>query len=101
MDYNCNLLNINKILYDKKGIVAPLCNSCKTGDCTNPIEFVNCSILGCSQKCRVYSRGQNYYFVTQCVGYSSIDESLEEVEDDQNIIEDIEDMDENNVDKLD
>ena len=43
MEYTCELAGVNKYLYARGGMRLSLCNSCKTRDCTNPIEFIKYS----------------------------------------------------------
>jgi len=74
MEYTCELANVNKYMYSRDGMKLSLCNTCKTRDCTNPIEFIQYSIYGVLVECRVYQRGGTPYFVTLCQGYSNKDD---------------------------
>jgi hypothetical protein len=72
MEYTCKLIPISKVLSGKNGIIEPICNSCKSRDCSNPVEIKEVSILGVLKKYRTYMRGDEPYFVVQCnEGYTN------------------------------
>jgi hypothetical protein len=69
MDYNCKLIGISNLTVTPVGFVMPLCNSCKTKDCTNPIEIMKISVLGVIKEVRLYNRGLEPKIVVDCEGY--------------------------------
>lgn len=70
MKYKCQLVSMAQMLIGPDGLVMPLCNSCGTCDCSNPIENRQVSIMGLPKKCKIYSKGSSEYMVVSCVGYS-------------------------------
>jgi hypothetical protein len=52
-------------------LVKPLCNSCQTLDCSNPILIKDISVFGSVQKFKVYYRGGDFLFVVGCDGYQT------------------------------
>ena len=69
MEYQCKMIDATRLNVSPVGFVLPLCNSCKTRDCTNPIESKNVSILGVVRKMRLYNRGSDPRMVVDCEGY--------------------------------
>ena len=69
MEYKCQTINMSRMLITSKGFVRPLCESCDTQDCSNPIEKTKVSILGVTKKIKVYNMGIEPRFVIQCEGY--------------------------------
>ncbi|HUS50717.1 MAG TPA: hypothetical protein VMZ91_11165 [Candidatus Paceibacterota bacterium] len=69
MQYRCKTIPVNKMEVTHQGLINPLCDSCETIDCTNPIERKKISIIGITRKCKVYSRGPEVSFVIACEGY--------------------------------
>lgn len=69
MKYRCKSTLISSLLAGPTGFIQPLCNSCGTKDCTNPIEKTKISILGITKIYRVYCKGSDHNFVIQCEGY--------------------------------
>jgi len=51
------------------GVIEPLCNSCISKDCTNPIQKQKISIMGIKKEHRILIRGYEYVAVIQCEGY--------------------------------
>lgn len=83
MEYECSLVPINKVLTDAFGVVHPLCNSCLSKDCTNPIEKKSVSVMGVNKTYRLYRVALSYMCVVSCQGYSpSIPEYDVEKDDD-------------------
>jgi hypothetical protein len=70
MEYKCKLISINKLNATPNGFSLSLCDSCKTRDCSNPIEKRKISILGVTKEVRVFSRGTDVSFVVACNGYT-------------------------------
>jgi hypothetical protein len=80
MEYPCKLVPVLKVLSTPKGLFEPLCNSCKTKDCTNPVEEREISILGVNKKFRMYMRGDDPCFVIQCnEGYTTDDNEEDDI----------------------
>ena len=71
MEYKCQTVNMSRMIVEAKGFFNPICESCTTEDCSNPIEKTKVSILGVTKKVRVYNRGKNPRLVVQCEGYMS------------------------------
>ena len=69
MDYQCKMINMQQLNVTPGGFIVPLCDSCKTRDCTNPIESMRVSILGVVKKFRMYNRGVEPRIVVECEGY--------------------------------
>ena len=69
MQYKCKTISINQLMPSTQGFIMPLCQDCKTRDCSNPIEKNKISILGVKKEIRVHSRGNNFSFVVNCEGY--------------------------------
>ncbi len=69
MEYNCKAISIERLMASTKGFVMPLCQSCRTIDCANPIEKRQISILGIKKEIRVLARGTIINFVINCNGY--------------------------------
>ena len=69
MEYQCKMISITSLNVTPVGFVMPLCDSCKTKDCSNPIESMRISILGIVKRCRLYNRGTEPKMVVDCEGY--------------------------------
>jgi hypothetical protein len=72
MDYQVSLAPIDKLLISSSGIVEPLCNSCFSRDCSNPIERKTISVVGIMKKWRLYRLAISYMCVVGCQGYMPI-----------------------------
>ena len=70
MEYKCSTICIDKMMATVNGFVTPICQSCKTSDCENPIEMKKISIVGIKKDMRVLVRGTRIYFVVKCNGYT-------------------------------
>jgi len=70
MEYKCQTANISQLNVTANGFFMPLCETCKTMDCTNPIEKMNISILGVIKEVKTFNRGIEPRFVVQCEGYA-------------------------------
>jgi len=69
MEYRCKMINISRLNVGHQGFISSICDSCKTKDCTNPIESMNISLIGVVKKARVYNRGGEPKIVVECEGY--------------------------------
>ncbi len=69
MEYQCLTISVAELKVGPKGIVMPLCETCETVDCDNPIEKKQVSLMGVKRSVRMYSKGVESKFVVQCVGY--------------------------------
>ena len=69
MEYQCKMISATRLSVSPVGFVLPLCDSCKTKDCTNPIESIKFSILGVVKKVRLYNRGTEPKMVVDCEGF--------------------------------
>ncbi|MFW6172281.1 MAG: hypothetical protein ACOC5T_00855 [Elusimicrobiota bacterium] len=71
MQYQCKLANIDKMPLDSLKSRISLCDTCKTEDCTNPIQKRLISILGIAEEHRLYIVNDDPYLVVECYeGYS-------------------------------
>ena len=62
-------MSIDQLNVGPMGFVMPLCESCKSQDCSNPVEKIKMSILGVTKEVKVYNAGRNPKFVVECEGY--------------------------------
>ena len=69
MEYKCQTISMSRMIVGSKGFFNPLCESCTTEDCSNPIEKMKISIIGVIKEVKVYNRGKDPRFVVQCEGY--------------------------------
>lgn len=69
MEYQCKMISAASLNVSPVGFVMPLCDNCKTKDCTNPIESKRFSVLGVIKKVRLYSRGTEPKMVVDCEGF--------------------------------
>jgi len=69
MKYTCKRISLDKLAVSAKGLVSPLCESCLTIDCTNPIEVKNVSILGITKQVKVYNKEHDCGIVVECNGF--------------------------------
>ena len=70
MEYKCTTVSVSNLIATPIGFVMPLCQSCKTSDCDNPVENRKVSIIGIKKDVRVFVRGPQIYFVVKCNGYT-------------------------------
>ena len=70
MEYKCKTIPIDKLNATPQGFVMPLCEDCKTQDCSNPIEKRKVSILGVTKTMKVFAKGSDPCFVVACNGYT-------------------------------
>lgn len=69
MEYEVQLAPVDKAVATPQGFLEPLCNSCLSVDCTNPIEETTLSIVGKIQKNRLYVMHNVFRQVVDCKGY--------------------------------
>jgi hypothetical protein len=69
MEYKCQTVDMSRMIVGSMGFFSPICESCSTQDCSNPIEKTKVSIMGVVKEVKVYSRGSQSRFVVQCEGY--------------------------------
>lgn len=69
MQYPCKTISLLQVPKTSQGIVEPLCNSCLSRDCDNPIEKRSVSLPHGKKDWRVMTRGNNISVVLQCQGY--------------------------------
>ena len=63
------MVNISQLNVGPQGFIMPICETCKTLDCTNPIEKVKISVVGVKKEIKVYGKGPEPKFVVECEGY--------------------------------
>lgn len=73
MEFECVLANISKLNLNPQGLQKPLCDSCVTTECTNPIQKVNISLFGVTRECKLHVAGSGTMAVVACKGYMSKD----------------------------
>lgn len=66
MEYDVELLPVNKAILSPTGILKPLCDDCVRGDCTNPIREQTMSVFGKSIKMRLWVVNNVYRMVVAC-----------------------------------
>lgn len=76
--YHVKLGSLSKLSVGPDGVQRPLCHSCKNSECGNPIELVQVSIFGVTEKMKLYRSGDNSLPVIRCEGYSSYAETFAE-----------------------
>ena len=69
MEYRCKMISMASLNISPVGFTMPLCDTCRTRDCTNPIESMNFSVIGIVRKVRLYNRGSEPKMVVECEGY--------------------------------
>lgn len=69
MEYDCQIIPINKIAATDVGVMPPLCNDCRAPDCTNPIREVTVSQFGIPVKMRLWVVNNSVRQVVSCRGY--------------------------------
>ena len=72
MEYRCRMISASSLTISGGGIVMPLCMTCGTKDCSNPIEKMRVSIFGVTKEIRMYNRGADPKMVIECEGYTNI-----------------------------
>jgi hypothetical protein len=71
VEYECQLMPIDKAVLDAKGFHRPLCDTCANPDCSNPIRVTTISIMGIPTKMRVWTLHRLARIVIECKGYVS------------------------------
>ena len=70
MDYKIlRYLPVNKVQIGSDGVLRSLCNSCKTRDCSNRIEYRYVSYMGVMEKQRLWISWEDIYLVLLCILY--------------------------------
>jgi len=69
VEYKCKMISAVRLNVSPAGFILPLCDSCASRDCTNPIESLSFSVLGVIRKVRLYNRGSEPRIVVDCEGY--------------------------------
>ena len=73
MEYDAQLVPVDKAILTPSGFFEPLCNSCASPDCTNPIEERNVSVSGVIRKLKLYVISESTIRqVVSCKGYINI-----------------------------
>lgn len=70
MEYDIKTIPLNRLPVTMRGLEFPLCSSCVNPDCSHPIREREVSILGCTQKLRLYVSGTSVFQVVACSGYT-------------------------------
>ena len=69
MEYEVQLIPIDKAVIVPGGFLESLCTSCSAPDCTNPIEEREVSFAGRMKKIRLHVINNTYRQVVTCKGY--------------------------------
>lgn len=70
MEYEVQLVTMDRAIIMPQGFLEPMCNSCSAPDCTNPIRDINVSIAGILKKHRLYVVNDSVIRqVANCKGY--------------------------------
>jgi len=69
MDYECHIVPADKLLLNPIGTQEPLCNDCRSPDCTNPIREKLVSVMGINKKMRLWTVNNQIRMVVACKGY--------------------------------
>lgn len=70
MRYKNASVSLSKLIIGNSGTIKPLCNDCKTRDCTHSIERKKVSVFGMTKEYRVMMKGPQPFCVVQCEGFS-------------------------------
>lgn len=68
--YKTKLYPLEKLLVGPMGVIEPLCNSCTTRDCDNPIQPMNVTVFGKNINWKIYRKANVASIVISCTGYS-------------------------------
>ena len=71
MKYKNKTLSLDQMAISHRGVVLPMCNSCKTKDCEYIIEEKKVSLMGVNYKWKVITKGCSFAIVISCEGYSN------------------------------
>jgi hypothetical protein len=71
MKYKNQTLSLSQIIINHRGIVPPLCNTCKTRDCEYIVEEKKVSLMGVNHNWKVITKGGSLSIVMGCEGYSN------------------------------
>ncbi len=70
MEYEAHLVPVDKAVVTPLGFFEPLCNTCSSPDCSNPIQEREVSNAGIIKKQRLWvERGSMVRQVVSCKGY--------------------------------
>lgn len=71
--YKAKTVSLDKLIVGPLGVVEPLCNSCSTRDCDNPIQPMSVTVFGKKVNWKIYKKAANAAVVVACTGYSQND----------------------------
>lgn len=70
MEYEVQVVPVDKAIVTPEGFLEPLCTTCCSADCTNPIQEMTISIAGVVKKHRLWvERAGIVRQVASCKGY--------------------------------
>jgi hypothetical protein len=76
--YEIEICSLQEPLFNRTGIIEPLCNDCVNSACPFDIEYKTISIFGRNYEWRVYNLyGTDYQMVISCGGYMDKDTATE------------------------
>jgi len=70
-NYKCKLVPLTRLLVSPQGVMQPLCNTCSTRDCENPIQPQIVTVLGKNTEWKIYKKHTAASAVVSCAGYSN------------------------------
>ena len=69
MEYDCQTMPFDRTVVTPRGVACPLCNDCRTPDCTNPIRDQIVSQIGVQVTMRLWVVNNVVRQVVACKGY--------------------------------
>ncbi len=69
MEYDCHVISLDKLMMNASGVQDPICNDCRSPDCTNPIRDKVISIMGINKTMRLWVAYDQTRQVVACRGY--------------------------------
>ena len=69
MEYDCQTMPFDRTIVTTRGLAMPLCNDCRTPDCSNPIRDQVVSQIGIPVKMRLWTVNNVVRQVVACKGY--------------------------------
>jgi hypothetical protein len=70
VEYICKTVPFTNLIASHSGFIKPLCDMCKTCDCTNPIEKRKVSVVGIVKDMRICVKSGSMHLVIECMGFS-------------------------------
>jgi hypothetical protein len=68
--YKVKTISLEKLLVGPMGVIEPLCNTCVTRDCDNPIQPMPVTVFGKTVNWKIFRKSNLASTVVSCTGYS-------------------------------